>query len=74
MAGSGIVLAILVAASLYFISNSVLRSIRKLRDGTQVMAAGDLTHTVDIRSGDEIGQLASSSWSPVSFRSVKSSA
>ena len=60
MAGSGIVIALLVATSLYFIGNSVIRSITKLRDGTRVIASGDLDHAVDITSTDEIGQLASS--------------
>ena len=57
---SGVIIAILVAVSIYFISNSVVRSIRKLRDGTQIVATGDLRHRVDISSRDEIGQLASS--------------
>ena len=60
MAGSGIVIALLVATSLYFIGNSVIRSITKLRDGTRVIASGDLDHAVDITSTDEIGQLGSS--------------
>ncbi len=49
--GVGILLTLIMARLL-------LRPIEKLAEATETVAKGELTQTVDIRSGDEIGDLA----------------
>jgi len=44
----------------YFMSRALEKPIRQLVDGTDRVAEGDLTHRVQVRSRDEIGQLATS--------------
>ncbi|MBW2506426.1 MAG: HAMP domain-containing protein, partial [Deltaproteobacteria bacterium] len=44
----------------YFMSRALEKPIRQLVDGTDRVAEGDLTHRVQVRSRDEIGQLAAS--------------
>jgi PAS domain S-box-containing protein len=44
----------------YFMSRALEKPIRQLVDGTNRLAEGDLTHRVQVRSKDEIGQLADS--------------
>ena len=44
----------------YFMSRALEKPIRQLVDGTDRVAEGDLTHRVQVRSKDEIGQLAAS--------------
>jgi PAS domain S-box-containing protein len=44
----------------YFMSRALGKPIRQLVDGTNRLAEGDLTHRVQVKSKDEIGQLASS--------------
>ena len=40
------------------LSNSIVRPVRQLTDATSRVAAGDLDTVVDVRSGDELGVLA----------------
>lgn len=44
----------------YFMARALARPIKQLVDGTNSLAAGDLTHRVNVTSKDEIGQLAAS--------------
>jgi methyl-accepting chemotaxis protein len=57
-----IILAIItIAASaviIYFVLNAMTSPITKLLDALQVIAKGDLTHNVKIKSKDELGELA----------------
>ncbi|MBF0170073.1 MAG: sensor histidine kinase [Nitrospinae bacterium] len=48
-------LALALAAG---VSGALTRHLRKLRNGVERIAARDLTHRIDIRSGDEIERLA----------------
>jgi len=55
------ILTLLVAATLgYFISSAIVRNIGRLTTATTAIAAGNLDSVVDVRSGDELGRLASS--------------
>ena len=53
-------LALVVGGSWFAIvlSNSIVRPVRQLTAAASRMAAGDLDSVVDVRSGDEIGDLA----------------
>ena len=54
-------LSILVAMALGLVlSNSMLVSVRKLLMGTNIVGEGDLNYKIDIRTKDEIGELARS--------------
>ncbi|OGQ22134.1 MAG: hypothetical protein A3C54_07305 [Deltaproteobacteria bacterium RIFCSPHIGHO2_02_FULL_60_17] len=53
--GMGMLLGALV---IVWVSNRITGSILDLHRGAEIIAQGDLGHRVDIRSGDEIGQLA----------------
>jgi methyl-accepting chemotaxis protein len=63
---SGIVLVILLsvavaAAAVLFFAARIVRPIRKVSEAAELIAGGDLTaETIDIRSRDEIGELAAS--------------
>ncbi len=48
-----------VSASI-FISQSITKPVYKLKDAASIIAKGDLTTKIDIKSDDEIGQLGSS--------------
>ena len=41
-----------------FVSGGIIRSVRKLLDGTRAVEAGHLDQSIDVTTGDEIGQLA----------------
>ncbi len=40
------------------VSGGIIRSVRQLLEGTRAVEAGDLEQSIDVRAGDEIGQLA----------------
>jgi two-component system, chemotaxis family, sensor kinase CheA len=57
----GSAIALLVAVVLGFIfSSQLVRPIRALSQGARRVGAGDFDHTIEVRSKDEIGELASS--------------
>ncbi|MBR1086284.1 HAMP domain-containing protein [Bradyrhizobium manausense] len=41
-----------------FVSGGIIRSVRQLLDGTRAVEAGHLDQSIDVRTADEIGQLA----------------
>ena len=41
------------------VSGGIIRSVRQLLDGTRAVEAGHLDRSIDVTTGDEIGQLAS---------------
>lgn len=47
-----------LASTSLVITRSVLRPIARVRHGTEIIARGDLTHRLNIRANDEIGDLA----------------
>ncbi len=53
-------LSILAAVVVFVIlvSNGVVARIKRLRQGTEIVASGDLSHRVDERGSDELGDLA----------------
>lgn len=55
--GSGIFL--LTAVASFFLSRHLLSPIRKLTEGTQALASREFDTRIEVRSGDELGQLAS---------------
>ena len=57
MAVGGILLALMISI-IILTSNSIVARVRNLQRGTELIAAGDLDHQVDIRSDDEISQLS----------------
>ena len=52
------VLVAVIVVSLLSITNSILKPIMKLQQGAEIIGKGDLNHRVDVKSKDEIGQLA----------------
>ena len=56
LAGLGAVGLLVVTA--YFASHRFVDPIRRLRDGASRIAGGDFTRSLDLRSGDEIGEIA----------------
>ena len=54
-AGVAIGIALLVGA---FLAGTLSRPLRQLTSATQALADGNLGHQVDVKSGDEIGELA----------------
>jgi len=60
---AGFTLLAMVLASLVsvaFVWAVVHRPVKELKAGTQAMAAGDLDHRLEVRSADELGELAAS--------------
>ena len=56
-----LVLSIMIAIAIGLVlSNSMLVSVRKLLVGTKIVAEGDLGYKIDIKTDDEIGELARS--------------
>jgi diguanylate cyclase (GGDEF)-like protein len=56
-----LILSIMVAIAIGLVlSNSMLVSVRKLLIGTKIVGEGDLNHKIDIKTDDEIGELARS--------------
>jgi adenylate cyclase len=59
---SAIVTALAAIVGLIFanlVSGGIIRSVRQLLDGTRAVEAGHLDRSIDVTTGDEIGQLAS---------------
>jgi two-component system chemotaxis sensor kinase CheA len=57
--GSGIALIVAAVLGVLF-SAQVVRPIRALSDGARRVGAGDFDHTIEVRTTDEIGELAAS--------------
>ena len=58
---SGIVTLLAAIVGLIFanlVSGGIIRSVRQLLDGTRAVEAGRLDQSIDVRTSDEIGQLA----------------
>ncbi len=53
----GLMVLLVSAGSIYFILRATVRPIMELAHSTQIVAAGDLTHTVAVRHRDEVGLL-----------------
>lgn len=54
----GLIALAAAAAVSAFISAGITRPVRELLQGTQIVAAGDLQHSIQSKAGDEIGDLA----------------
>jgi len=54
---SGIVVMLSVFLFAYYISNTLIKKIEKLKSLTSSIADGDLTKQLDVKSGDEIDEL-----------------
>lgn len=48
-----------VTLGLFAVMRNIARALARLRRGTEVVAAGDLSHRIDATTRDELGQLAS---------------
>ncbi len=57
---SSILIIIFIAVLLYFLTNTCVKPINKLKEYMQVAAKGDLTVQSNIKSNDEIGVLSTS--------------
>jgi len=55
---AGLVAIGLLIVTAYYASRRFLQPIRRLRDGASRIAGGDFTRALDMRSGDEIGEIA----------------
>jgi two-component system NtrC family sensor kinase len=60
MLSAGVVVVVLVVLSTLFMLRMVYRPVQRLIQGTEALGAGDLTHRIPVRSGDELGELARS--------------
>jgi PAS domain S-box-containing protein len=56
---SGILMVILVASMSFHLSKDIGSSLRKLHEGTEIISVKSLDSRIDIKSNDEIGQVAS---------------
>lgn len=54
---SGVIVLAVLAVS-YIVARTITRPIERLRRGVGALAAGDLSHRVDLESSDEIGELS----------------
>ncbi len=57
---AAVLLVAVGSASIYFVSSTVLRPVRKLMAATKEVSSGNLEHEISIRRNDEIGELARS--------------
>ena len=57
LVASSVLLALLAVAS-WLLGTNMSRALTHLREGADIVAAGHLDHTVQVKSQDEIGQLA----------------
>ena len=53
-----LMMAVVVAAVSFLINGSVVKPVRKLHEGTEIIGAGDLTYKVGTMAKDEVGQLS----------------
>jgi two-component system NtrC family sensor kinase len=60
IAYTGCALLLIAFLSWFFVWIVVAKPVHALKRGTERLAAGDLGHQIDVRSNDEIGELASS--------------
>jgi nitrate/nitrite-specific signal transduction histidine kinase len=51
---------VLCISCVFLFSGLLIRSIKKLQNGAEIIAGGNLDHRIDIHTGDEIEQLAKS--------------
>jgi PAS domain S-box-containing protein len=58
MAGIVSVIVILIIIAAYFIARAIVRPVKELARGTEIIGAGNLDYKVGIRSKDEIGDLS----------------
>ncbi len=58
--GSAALLTLVAAGSAIITSRSIVRPLAALREGTEIIARGDLNHRVGTAAGDEIGELSRS--------------
>lgn len=54
------IFAVLIVLTAIFFADSLAKPIKKLHEGTEEITAGNLDYRVEIKTGDEIGQLATS--------------
>jgi signal transduction histidine kinase len=57
--GASFLLLIMIIGLLLFASRMVVRPIHRLADAANIISDGDFSHTIDLRSKDELGHLAS---------------
>jgi len=58
--GGAVLVALFLAVLLgWWLARIVIRPVRTLQEGAEIIGLGDLSHRIEIRSGDEIGALAS---------------
>lgn len=55
--GNSLVLLVVICTAVFFTRRFILKPINRLATAASAVAAGDLEHTVDITSNDEIGHL-----------------
>lgn len=56
--GASFLLLIMIIGLLVFASRMVVRPIHRLADAANIISEGDFSHTIDVRSKDELGYLA----------------
>ena len=59
-AGIACLCVVLLLVILYFSTTSIIKPLRTMVEATKKISGGDLSHKIDVKSGDEIGHLASS--------------
>ena len=53
-----VIMIVIAGAISYFLSRNITASIKTLKNGTEIIARGDLGHRIGLSSRDEIGELA----------------
>ncbi|HEY9882680.1 MAG TPA: ATP-binding protein [Thermosynechococcaceae cyanobacterium] len=56
--GTVVLILLLVVGEFWLILRPVVQSLKKLQDGSTIIGSGDLSYRLDIRTNDEIEQLA----------------